>query len=66
MTDLVRPARLYSRWRMAEDGSRFFYAESDGDRPEDLWTADPEFTKTARLTDLNSRLKDCPSAIPSS
>jgi dipeptidyl aminopeptidase/acylaminoacyl peptidase len=43
---------------MAENGSRFFYTESDGDRPEDLFTADPDFSKTARLTDLNPWLKD--------
>jgi dipeptidyl aminopeptidase/acylaminoacyl peptidase len=60
MSDLVRSDKLYARWRMAEDGSRFIYAESDGDRPEDLYAADPDFTKTTRLTDLNPGLKDVP------
>jgi dipeptidyl aminopeptidase/acylaminoacyl peptidase len=60
MSDLVRSGKLYSRWRMAEDGSRFLYAESDGDRPEDLYAADADFSKTTRLTDLNPGLKGIP------
>jgi dipeptidyl aminopeptidase/acylaminoacyl peptidase len=58
MSDLVRSARLYSRWRMAEDGSRFLYLESDGDRPEELFTTDANFEKATKLTDLNPELKD--------
>lgn len=58
MTDLVRSPRLSSRWRMAEDGTRFVWAESDGDAPEDLYAAGPDFAKPVRLTDLNPWTKD--------
>lgn len=58
MSDLVRSSRLYSRWRMAEDGSRFLYLESDGDRPDELYASDPEGKNPIRLTDLNPGLKD--------
>jgi dipeptidyl aminopeptidase/acylaminoacyl peptidase len=58
MSDLLRSSRLLSRWRMAEDGSRFLYWESDGDRPEELFTTDANFEKPTKLTDLNPELKD--------
>lgn len=58
MTDLLRTSRLPSRWRMAEDGSRFVFMESDGDRPDELFVADAELRKPRRLTDLNPELAD--------
>ncbi len=57
MSDLVRSTRLTSRWRMAEDGSRFLYMESDGDQPDDLFAADPDFQKPVKLSDLNPELR---------
>jgi dipeptidyl aminopeptidase/acylaminoacyl peptidase len=57
-SDLLRTSRLPSRWRMAEDGSRFVYMESDGDRPDELFVADAELRKPRRLTDLNPELAD--------
>jgi len=58
LSDLLRSSRLYSQWRMAEDGSGFLYRESDGDRPDDLYFAAADMTKPVRLTDLNPQLKD--------
>ncbi len=58
ISDLLRSSRLYSRWRMAEDGSRFLYLESDGDLPDELYASDPEGKNPIRLTDLNPGLKD--------
>jgi dipeptidyl aminopeptidase/acylaminoacyl peptidase len=58
LSDLVRSDRLYSRWRMAEDGRTFFYFESDGDAPEDLYRAAADFTATAKLSDLNPWIRD--------
>ncbi|MDZ7738008.1 MAG: prolyl oligopeptidase family serine peptidase [Bacteroidales bacterium] len=52
-TDLVKDSRLYSSWEMSKDGSRLFYNLSDGDRPSDLYVADPDFIDTRQLTDLN-------------
>jgi len=57
MSDLVRSARLYSRWRMAEDGSRFLYMESDGDHPDDLFAVGSDFQKPLKLSDLNPELR---------
>ncbi|MDT8401401.1 MAG: prolyl oligopeptidase family serine peptidase [Bacteroidales bacterium] len=51
--DLVKDANLYSSWQMSEDGSKFFYSLSDGDRPEDFYVSDPAFENPQRLTDLN-------------
>ncbi|MDZ7737832.1 MAG: prolyl oligopeptidase family serine peptidase [Bacteroidales bacterium] len=51
--DLVKDSRLYSSWEMSEDGSRLFYNLSDGDSPSDLYVADPDFSDTRQLTDLN-------------
>ena len=54
MADLVRTDRLYSSWRLSEDGKTFFYTESDGDAPEDLYAAAADFSSARRLTELNS------------
>jgi dipeptidyl aminopeptidase/acylaminoacyl peptidase len=58
MSDLVRSSRLYSEWRMAEDGTSFLYMESDGDKPENLYVTGADFSKPAKLTDLNPQFKE--------
>jgi len=57
-TDLRRGSALTGRWRMSEDGTAFVFMESDGDHPDDLYTADPGFRSVRRLTDLNPWLAD--------
>jgi len=58
LSDLLRSSRLYSRWIMAEDGKSFLYMESDGDKPDELYMAGSDFSKPAKLTDLNPQFKD--------
>jgi dipeptidyl aminopeptidase/acylaminoacyl peptidase len=58
MSFLVRSSRLYSQWRMSEDGASFIDMESDGDRPAELYAAGADWTKPLKLTDLNPQLKD--------
>jgi dipeptidyl aminopeptidase/acylaminoacyl peptidase len=55
---LVSDRNLYRGWRLAEDGSRLIFEMSDGDRPDELYVADPAFRSTTRLTDLNPWLQD--------
>jgi dipeptidyl aminopeptidase/acylaminoacyl peptidase len=50
---LAADTELYRGWRVAEDGSRLIFLRSDGDRPDDLWTADGGFRGLRRLTDAN-------------
>jgi dipeptidyl aminopeptidase/acylaminoacyl peptidase len=57
-SDLLRSGNVYRRWRMSEDGKVFVYSDSDGDYPADWYSADAEFTKTKKLTDLNPHLKE--------
>jgi dipeptidyl aminopeptidase/acylaminoacyl peptidase len=56
--DLRRGPALATAWRMSEDGSKFFFIESDGDLPADLYAADRDFRGVRRLTDLNFGLAD--------
>jgi dipeptidyl aminopeptidase/acylaminoacyl peptidase len=56
--DLVKSDGVYGDWNFAETGDRVFYSFSDGDMPDDLYVADPEFRQPERLTDLNPWLAD--------
>ncbi|MEI6245169.1 MAG: prolyl oligopeptidase family serine peptidase, partial [Acidobacteriota bacterium] len=60
MTTLVKDARLYSGMRQSRDGSRFVLTVADGERPGDLYVADPSFAKLTRLTTLNTWLDGRP------
>jgi len=51
--ELLIDRNLYSRWRMSEDGTRFFYQFSDGDQPNNLYVSGPDFKEGKQLTDLN-------------
>jgi len=53
MEDLIKDKNLYRDLRMSKDGSRFIYQFSDGDHPNELVAADPDFNKRVCLTDLN-------------
>jgi dipeptidyl aminopeptidase/acylaminoacyl peptidase len=52
-TQLVKDDRLYSGWRLSDDGSTFVVAISEANRPADLYTADASLAEVRRLTDLN-------------
>ncbi|MBS3819031.1 S9 family peptidase [bacterium] len=58
MTDLIRSDHRYRRWEMSENGNVFVYTDSDGDYPADWYSADKEFSRIQKLTDLNPHLKD--------
>jgi dipeptidyl aminopeptidase/acylaminoacyl peptidase len=55
-TQLVSDANLYSAWHVAEDGSRFVFERSDGDRPNEIYTAGKDFADTRQLTTTNTQL----------
>ena len=57
-TVLVADSDLYRDWRVAEDGSRIVVRRSDGDRPDELWTAGGAFSDARPLTDLNPWLDE--------
>jgi dipeptidyl aminopeptidase/acylaminoacyl peptidase len=56
LQDLVKDANLYGDWNVSKDGTRVVYRMSDGDRPDELYTADSGFAEVRKLTDLNPQL----------
>jgi dipeptidyl aminopeptidase/acylaminoacyl peptidase len=60
--DVVLDDGVYGQWSIAGDGSRWIYARSDGDRPDDLWAGAPGGAPPTRLTELNPELADIPVA----
>ena len=57
-TALARDANVYSAWHVSDDGSRFVFERSDGDRPNEIYTAGRDFSDVRALTDLNPQLAD--------
>jgi len=55
---LVMDSDLYRSWTIAEDGSRVVFRRSDGDRPDELWTASGTFENARTLTDVNPWLSE--------
>jgi dipeptidyl aminopeptidase/acylaminoacyl peptidase len=55
---LVSDTDLYRSWTVAEDGSRVVFRRSDGDRPDEVWTASGTFGDPRPLTDLNPWLAE--------
>ena len=55
-TELVSDVNLYSSWHVSDDGSRFVFERSDGDRPNEVYTAGRDFADARALTDLNPQL----------
>lgn len=58
LADLIKDSRLYSDFRLSEDGTTFVFARADGNRPPDLFAADASFKNVRKLTDGNPQLKD--------
>ena len=54
---LVQDTRLYGAMRIARNGSTLVYASGDGNRPQDLWVADPALQSPRKLTDANTALR---------
>jgi len=55
-TELAQDASLYSSWHVSADGSRFVFERSDGDRPNEVFTAGADFRDAHALTELNPQL----------
>ena len=55
-TELAQDANLYSSWHVSKDGSRFVFERSDGDRPNEVYTAAADFSNAHALTQLNPQL----------
>ncbi|HEY9467773.1 MAG TPA: hypothetical protein VIR54_31990, partial [Vicinamibacterales bacterium] len=64
ITPVARDSRLYGGVRLTRDGTAFIGTISDGDRPADLYIADPSFASPKRLTDANPWLAS--KALPTS
>jgi len=58
MQTLLVNSDLYSNWDFAENGDRILFELSDGNRPYNLYAADPELKNPQKLTDLNPWMKD--------
>ncbi len=58
MVELLKSEELYRSWEMAENGSRWMYRYSDGDRPDNIFVADADLQNRRQLTDLNPWVKD--------
>ncbi|MGA2259982.1 MAG: prolyl oligopeptidase family serine peptidase [Acidobacteriota bacterium] len=57
LEDLIKDGRLYSDFRLSEDGSTFVFACAEGNRPADLFLADAAFKNVRKLADSNPQLK---------
>ncbi|MFO8174310.1 MAG: prolyl oligopeptidase family serine peptidase [Longimicrobiales bacterium] len=55
---LILDSDLYRSWTVAEDGSRVVFRRSDGDMPDEIWTADGTFGRPRALTDMNPWLAE--------
>ena len=55
-TPLVSDANVYASWHVSDDGTRFVFERSDGDRPNEVYAAGRDFAGARALTDLNPQL----------
>jgi dipeptidyl aminopeptidase/acylaminoacyl peptidase len=55
-SELASDANVYSAWNVSDDGSRFVFERSDGDRPNEVYTAGRDFGDAHALTNLNPQL----------
>jgi dipeptidyl aminopeptidase/acylaminoacyl peptidase len=58
MRDLVKDARIYSGFRLSQDGSTAIFNAAEGNRPADVYVTDAEFRNTRKLTDTHARLRE--------
>jgi dipeptidyl aminopeptidase/acylaminoacyl peptidase len=55
-TALASDANVYRSWHVSDDGSRFVFERSDGDRPNEVYTAGRDFSDPHAITNLNPQL----------
>jgi dipeptidyl aminopeptidase/acylaminoacyl peptidase len=53
---LADDANVYASWHVSDDGTRFVFERSDGDRPNEVYTAGRDFSDAHALTNLNPQL----------
>ncbi len=53
---LASDANVYGSWHVSDDGSRFVFERSDGDRPNEVYSAGRDFAGAHALTNLNPQL----------
>ncbi len=58
LQELLKSNELYRSWQLSEDGSRWTYRYSDGDRPDDIFVADADLKNRRQVTNLNPWVKD--------
>ncbi len=58
MRELIKDSNLYSGWTLNASGTRFLFRMSDGDMPNDYYSADVGFEEISRLTDLNPWMRE--------
>ncbi len=56
-TKLVSDAGIYRSWHVSDDGSRFVFERSDGERPNEVYAAGRDFSDAHALTALNPQLR---------
>ncbi len=62
LATLVKDARTYSGLRLSKDGSTLVLNIGSGNRPNDVYVADPELKNPRLLVESNAQLKDKPLA----
>ncbi|MEO7086993.1 MAG: prolyl oligopeptidase family serine peptidase [Gemmatimonadaceae bacterium] len=55
-TALASDVNVYAAMHVSDDGSRFVFERSDGDRPNEVYTAGRDFSDAHALTNLNPQL----------
>jgi dipeptidyl aminopeptidase/acylaminoacyl peptidase len=58
LTELAKDARTYSNLRLSKDGSTLVLNIGSGNRPNDVYVADPELRSPRLLVETNPQLKD--------
>jgi dipeptidyl aminopeptidase/acylaminoacyl peptidase len=55
-TSLASDVNIYASVHVSDDGSRFVFERSDGDRPNEVYTAGRDFSDAHAITNLNPQL----------
>jgi dipeptidyl aminopeptidase/acylaminoacyl peptidase len=55
-TAVTEDVNTYGAWHVSDDGSRFVYERSDGDHPNEVFTAGSGFANPHALTNINPQL----------
>lgn len=58
LVELLKSNELYRSWQLSKDGSRWTYRYSNGDLPDEIFTADAGLKNRQQITDLNPWVKN--------